>query len=66
MVRRLFLKIKFCECSPAYRGWVEIMVIKTLEFLEIKINIPLSVEKVEEKSIISSRKTSMFFDLMNL
>ena len=48
------------------RGWVEIMVIKTLEFLEIKIYIPLSVEKVEEKSILSSRKTSMFFDLMNL
>ena len=42
------------------------MVIKTLEFLDIKIYIPLSVEKVEEKSTISSRKTSMFFDLMNL
>ena len=61
MVRRLFLQMKFSESVALLRGWVEIMVTETLEFLEMKIYSPLSVEKIEEKSIISSRNTSQVF-----
>ena len=61
MVRRLFLKMKFSESVALLRGWVEIMVTKKLEFLEMKIYSPLSVRKIEEKSIISSRNTSHVF-----
>ena len=57
MVRRLFLQMKFSESVALLRGWVEIMVTKTLEF----IYSPLSVEKIEERSIISSRNTSHVF-----
>ena len=61
MVRRLFLQMKFSESVALLRGWDEIMVTETLEFLEMKIYSPLSVEKIEEKSIISSRNTSQVF-----
>ena len=61
MVRRLFLQMKFSESVALLRGWVEIMVTKKLEFLEMKIYSPLSVKKIEEKSIISSRNTSHVF-----
>ena len=43
MVRRLFLQMKFSESVALLRGWVEIMVTKTLEFMEMKIYSPLSV-----------------------
>ena len=61
MVRRLFLQMKFSESVALLRGWVEIMVTKTLEFMEMKIYSPLSVEKIEERSTISSRNTSHVF-----
>ena len=61
MVRRLFLQMKFSESVALLRGWVEIMVTKTLEFMEMKIYSPLSVEKIEERSIISGRNTSHVF-----
>ena len=41
--------MKFSESVALLRGWVEIMVTETLEFLEMKIYSPLSVEKIEEK-----------------
>ena len=53
--------MKFSKSVALLRGWVEIMVTETLEFLEMKIYSPLSVEKIEEKSIISSRNTSQVF-----
>ena len=41
-------RMKFSESIALLRGWVEIIVTKTLEFLEMKIYSPLSVEKIEE------------------
>ena len=48
MVKKTVSRMKFSESIALLRGWVEIIVTKTLEFLEMKIYSPLSVEKIEE------------------
>ena len=58
--------MKFSESIALLRGWVEIIVTKTLEFLEMKIYSPLSVEKIEENLLKAVGRPLMFFNLVNL